>query len=92
MERTVGNKKQNPFSISKASDLSDQEIRDFWVDEINFSDLIEPRSLKPKIIVGGKGSGKTHLMKHFSYDRFLIFDKVSASISLSNKSRISLTN
>jgi predicted ATPase len=80
MERIMDNKKQNPFSISKASDLSNEDIQNFWVDGINFSDFIDPSSLKPKIIVGGKGSGKTHLMKRFSYDVQILEKKTIASI------------
>lgn len=76
----MDNKKQNPFSISKASDLSNEDIQNFWVDGINFSDFIDPSSLKPKIIVGGKGSGKTHLMKRFSYDVQILEKKTIASI------------
>jgi hypothetical protein len=44
MERIMDNKKQNPFSISKASDLSNEDIQNFWVDGINFSDFIEEYS------------------------------------------------
>lgn len=80
MERIMANKKINPFSISKASDLSDKEIQELWVDGINFSSFIEPKSLKPKIIIGGKGSGKTHLMKHFSYDVQILERQTIASI------------
>lgn len=80
MERIMDNKKQNPFSISKACDLSDKQIKKFWVDGINFKSFIEPTSLKPKMIVGGKGSGKTHLMKHFSYDVQILERKTIASI------------
>lgn len=67
MEKIMENNK-NPFSISKAVDLTNQEIKDMWVDEINFEKFIEPLSLKPKMIIGGKGTGKTHLMRYFSYD------------------------
>jgi hypothetical protein len=34
MERIMDNKKQNPFSISKASDLSNEDIQNFWVDGV----------------------------------------------------------
>jgi hypothetical protein len=78
MERIMDNK--NPFSISKASDLNDTEIQEFWVDGINFEGFVEPTSLKPKIIIGGKGSGKTHLMKRFSYDVQILERKTIVSI------------
>ena len=85
----MDNKKQNPFSISKASDLSNEQIQEFWVDGIDFSNVIEPTSLKPKIIVGGKGSGKTHLMKHFSYDVQILEEKSIENI-IKNKGYIGI--
>lgn len=60
----------NPFNITKAVDFSDQEIHDYWVDiteGAGFSDVVKPTSAMPMLILGGKGSGKTHLMRHFSY-------------------------
>jgi hypothetical protein len=61
---------QNPFNITKAVDFSDQEIHDYWVDMPtgdSFSSMAKPTSPMPMLIVGGKGSGKTHLMRYFSY-------------------------
>lgn len=60
----------NPFSIVKANDFTDQQIMDYWVDlpEGNgFLDVVSPLSVMPMILIGGKGSGKTHLMRYFSY-------------------------
>ena len=60
----------NPFNITKAVDFSDQEIHDYWVDisgEDGFVGMTKPTSPMPMLILGGKGSGKTHLMRHFSY-------------------------
>jgi hypothetical protein len=60
----------NPFNITKAVDFSDQEIKDYWVDmptADGFAALAKPRSAMPMMILGGKGSGKTHLMRYFSY-------------------------
>lgn len=60
----------NPFNITKAVHFSDQEINDYWVDiseEGGFEKLIKPTSKMPMFILGGKGSGKTHLMRYFSY-------------------------
>ncbi len=60
----------NPFSIVKASDYSDEEINTFWVDMPGgdgFASVVKPLSTMPMILLGGKGSGKTHLMRHFSY-------------------------
>ena len=65
MNRTA----QNPFNVTKAVDFSDQEIHDHWVDTPQgfFMEMIKPSSPMPMMILGGKGSGKTHLMRHFSY-------------------------
>jgi hypothetical protein len=60
----------NPFNITKAVDLTDIEIAKYWFDipgGDGFSGLVKPRSPMPMLIVGGKGSGKTHLMRYFSY-------------------------
>lgn len=61
---------QNPFNITKATDFSDQEINDYWVDigdGDGFLNMAKPTSPMPMLILGGKGSGKTHLMRYFSY-------------------------
>lgn len=61
----------NPFNITKAVDYSDEEINEFWVDipgDSGFTDIIKPTSPMPMIILGGKGSGKTHIMRYFSYN------------------------
>lgn len=61
----------NPFNITKAVDYSDAEINEFWVDipgDGGFMDIIKPTSPMPMIILGGKGSGKTHIMRYFSYN------------------------
>lgn len=63
---------KNPFDVTKAVDYTDDDIYKYWVDldkeDNGFEGLIEPQSLMPKIIVGSKGSGKTHVMKYFSYE------------------------
>lgn len=65
----------NPFSNIKATHLSKEEIVDFWVDihnseqeKENFEKIIEPNNPRPIIILGGKGSGKTHILRYFSYE------------------------
>lgn len=62
----------NPFDITKAVDYTDADIYKYWVDLGNdnqgFEGLIKPNTLMPMIIVGSKGSGKTHVMKYFSYE------------------------
>lgn len=62
----------NPFDITKAVDYTDADIYKYWVDlggeDQGFEGLIKPDTLMPMIIVGSKGSGKTHIMKYFSYE------------------------
>ncbi|MCC7210309.1 MAG: hypothetical protein E3K40_15035 [Candidatus Brocadia sp.] len=60
----------NPFNITKAVDLSDNQIEQYWVDfstDQVLLGLLKPRSVMPMLILGGKGSGKTHLMRYCSY-------------------------
>jgi len=60
----------NPFNVTKAVDFSDQQISDYWVDlpgGVGFRELMKPASPMPMLILGGKGSGKTHLLRYFSY-------------------------
>ncbi len=60
----------NPFRITKSNDLTDDQIHALWV---NFSqpgkvDVLQtPESPMPTVILGGKGSGKTHLMRYHSF-------------------------
>ena len=60
----------NPFNITKANDYSDEEIYSSWVDMPGggFAEIVKPTSPMPIIILGGKGSGKTHIMRFFSYN------------------------
>lgn len=63
---------ENPFSVTKATDFTNQEIADLWVDFYTKSgeDLghyLNPSDLMPKYVIGGKGCGKTHLLRYFSY-------------------------
>ena len=69
MDSGMSKARSNPFSVTKAVDFSDQEIHDYWVDMSDnaFMQMVKPHSPMPIIILGGKGSGKTHLMRHFSY-------------------------
>lgn len=66
--------KQNPFKIIKATNLQDEKIVNYWVDIYNqqtnqdsFKKLLSPESASPMIILGGKGSGKTHILRFYSY-------------------------
>lgn len=60
---------QNPFNITKAVDYTDDDIIKYWVDlsGSGFEHLIKPTSLMPMLVLGSKGSGKTHLMRFYSY-------------------------
>lgn len=60
---------RNPFTTIKANDLDDGEINEQWVDikGSGFVDVFCPTHKISQYIVGGKGSGKTHLMRYFSY-------------------------
>jgi hypothetical protein len=59
----------NPFNITKAVDYTDEELNNYWVDFPGggFNSVIKPTSTLPMIILGSKGSGKTHIMKYFSF-------------------------
>lgn len=69
MELNMRDEIVNPFNITKAVDFSDKEIFAYWVDFSDAGGLFErakPTSPMPMLILGGKGSGKTHLMRYFS--------------------------
>ena len=59
----------NPFAVTQAVDLSDEEIQRLWVavsgDERG--SVYRPRSPMPLFLLGGKGSGKTHWMRYHSF-------------------------
>jgi hypothetical protein len=62
---------KNPFTLTRAVDLTDEQINKLWVDldtEGGFFQKAKPSSLMPMIIMGGKGSGKTHLMRYYSFN------------------------
>ena len=58
-----------PFDVTKAVDLTDSQIAATWVDLSGggFLQLVDPRSPMPLMLLGGKGSGRTHLMRYYSY-------------------------
>lgn len=62
--------RNNPFDITKAVDFTNEEIATHWVniDGNGFEGLLKPTSPMPIIIRGSKGSGKTHIMRYFSYE------------------------
>ncbi len=59
----------NPFALVRASDYTDEQINSLWVDigASTISNIIEPLSRTSKFILGGKGTGKTHLLRYHSY-------------------------
>jgi hypothetical protein len=62
---------ENPFDLTKASDFSDLQIYNYWVDitsknNKSLIELIKPYSVMPMILLGSKGCGKTHLLRYCS--------------------------
>lgn len=70
---------RNPFTTIKANDLDDSEINEQWVDNPKggFLDIFCPTHKISQYIIGGKGSGKTHLMRYFSHNSQRIRNKNS---------------
>lgn len=61
---------RNPFLLAKSNDLTDEQIQRYWVDFAppgSGQSFFTPTSPMPTIILGGKGSGKTHLMRYYSF-------------------------
>lgn len=62
---------KNPFQNTKASYFDDPEIIKFWVEPNNegnfFNTVVNPESSIPIRILGGKGTGKTHILRYFSF-------------------------
>ena len=59
----------NPFEVTKATDLDDAQIAATWVDLPSaggFRSVIDPRSPVTRFVLGGKGSGRTHLLRYYS--------------------------
>lgn len=66
------NENNNPFSVTKAAEFSDQEIFEYWVDfnhkeNKSIGDILNPNEYLPKFVIGDKGCGKTHILRYFSY-------------------------
>lgn len=61
--------RNNPFALVKASDFSDAQIHELWVElgAPMINKIIEPHLRTSKYILGGKGTGKTHLLRYHSY-------------------------
>ncbi len=81
---------ENPFSLSHASGFTDKQINSFWTDLGNpeiINAIFEPSKKSSKYILGGKGTGKTHLLRYYSYNvtRLRNADKKGIDIVKSNK-------
>lgn len=66
------NELDNPFSVTKATEFSDSEINEYWVNfnttqEISIEALLNTQEYVPKYLIGGKGCGKTHILRFFSF-------------------------
>lgn len=66
-------RRRNPFGITKAVDLDNEQIEQLWVEMVIDDSRIKPEfdhpaSPMPTYILGAKGSGKTHLMRHQSFE------------------------
>lgn len=60
----------NPFKVIKATNLPPDDVVNLWVDnstKSTVSSLLSPESPAPIILLGGKGSGKTHILRYCSY-------------------------
>ena len=60
------NEMDNPFSVTKATEFSDFEIKEYWVNlnakkDVSIESFLNPREYLPKYLIGGKGCGKTHI-------------------------------
>lgn len=62
----MNNRNINPFSLSQSAHMSDQQIDQLWVN-LSISEIEKIKAHNPIIIKGGKGSGKTHLLRHHSF-------------------------
>lgn len=74
----------NPFALVRASDYTDAQINSLWVElgTSAINQVIEPRSGISKYILGGKGSGKTHLLRYHSYQVARLRVKKEAGLSV----------
>lgn len=66
------NNLENPFSVTKATEFSDEEINEYWVSfntkaDQSFETVLNPTEFLPKYLIGGKGCGKTHILRYFSF-------------------------
>lgn len=58
---------RNPFGVTKAVNLTDDEIYTTYVEARPIAQMATPISDTPLLLTGGKGSGRTHLLRYWSY-------------------------
>jgi hypothetical protein len=59
----------NPFTVTKATDFTDSDIARTFVNlptEGGWASVIRPSDPMPMLLLGGKGVGRTHLMRYLS--------------------------
>lgn len=76
--------RRNPFALIKASDFSDEQINSLWVElgPTAIDQIIEPREPLSKFILGGKGAGKTHLLRYHSYPVAKLRERDGSGLSM----------
>jgi len=74
----------NPFALARASDFTDKLINSLWVElgKVTIKSVIEPTSKISKFILGGKGTGKTHLLRYYSYPAAKLRSKNESGLSV----------
>lgn len=77
----------NPFSLVRASDITDAQINSLWVElgPAIINAVIEPTSPISKYILGGKGTGKTHLLRYHSFQVARLRNAKSSGMAAINK-------
>ncbi|WP_081333392.1 hypothetical protein [Burkholderia vietnamiensis] len=81
--------KVNPFALIKASDISYEQINSLWVSvgDAAIDEIIEPRSRVSKFVLGGKGTGKTHILRYFSYQALCLRHQGQSGIAVLRRNR-----
>lgn len=81
---------ENPFTLARASDFTDQQINSLWIElgtPAIINTIIEPKSRVSKFILGGKGTGKTHLLRYYSYPVIRLRTPDESGISILKKQK-----
>ena len=83
--RRVPDRITNPFLLTKSAHLSDRQIEELWIDfsptAPTGTSFFRPNTPMPTIVIGGKGSGKSHLLRYYSFDvQLLRWESDGASV------------